>query len=218
MARDSVSRDALASYLPESVLIRRRHAWALAAKYQARAAGDATGRLREILDVSGWTLPDTTPTKAYEAKKFLGCVTLEHVRHTSFGALDDETGARIRFYDKDALELHVDKFKGAGQFREGMGMAAHYISAHPHLGDTPYVAGMTYAGMASFARAIGFRSMKLERCEKGNFDEVAALHEAYCAMNGIDRPFQPAVVYLPTPDFVETFSPYWEPGWQDEAA
>ncbi|MEK7152602.1 MAG: hypothetical protein AAB834_01535, partial [Patescibacteria group bacterium] len=107
-----------------------------------------------------------------------------------------------------AIMMHVDGFAGPQQLREDLSDVSAYIQRHDTLNARGYVAGVTYRELSRVAIRAGFRGMDMFRIDPDYLLGVEASHLVYCALNGRrERPFEPAMVYLPTQEFQERFAP-----------
>ena len=209
MAHDSYAGAALRSFLPESRLIHARDFEGLFTQRRYRGAQSESQleRLAIILTARYWRpcRPDYTP--AYRRKKFLNGLVVEGGAKSVVTARDPETGGYVQSGRRCATMLHLLHMDGPGHARQELGAATAYISANENLRETPFVIGTTFAELGRFATAIGFREFELSQIAAKYNRLLQIRHSVFCDLNGLENSYRPVVVGLPTPEFVERFSP-----------
>jgi hypothetical protein len=89
--------------------------------------------------------------------------------------------------------------------REQLAHAARYIDAHDKLREKHSVAVFAFNEIGRIAVALGFRRMEIQHMNFAYERDLGHIHQAFCAVNGIDRPFQTTAAYLPTDEFITQF-------------
>jgi hypothetical protein len=204
MSHRSEARNIVRSYLPESRLIEQRDAPALTYKYFARQFGVGV-RPEMLLSPSAWVAKRTGDLR-YQRKKQLGNVYVEARHRLPLSAYDSEQGVGFGYRGRSqAIMLHVSTIDGVQHLRQQLGLAAAYIQEHESLRTRPLVVGTTYRELANVAIRFGFRDAQVTRCDPDYRDSIQVMHKTFCAVNGVQRPFKLAAVYMPTTAFVQRF-------------
>lgn len=201
MARNSIARDIMRSYLPERNLIKKGDFDALSVKYEARRS-PGCARLLALRALDSYQAYEEEEAEGEKTIDFDG-VSLEIGRPSVIAGEDGD--ARIRYGEYDASFLHVDTVRGPQHLRQQLGHVAAYIRLHEDLQEIPYVAGVSYDEMARLGRAAGLREMTIRECDATYMSDVQAQHAISFAASKRPKKFEPAAVYLPTEEFIDTF-------------
>jgi hypothetical protein len=112
----------------------------------------------------------------------------------------------VEIGDTDPLSMHIYGFTGVQQLRRLIARTASHIEEREDLQQRPLVVGVTYSEIARLALRGGFRGMEIKEITNDFGYDLQAAHMTFCALNGIQRTFRPAMVYLPTDEFVQKFA------------
>ena len=216
-------RSVFTSYQSEERLIERRDTDALWIRYRKELPGGDETRLNSL--VNAMYRHHTGNIAVYKPVKYLGNVMVHGNQETpadgqerpprghpdyNRGWSDDPTLARIHRNTRQNM-LHVgqaDSF-GPDSLRRSLHDAAQYISLHDRLREREYVVGVTYREIAAVALRFGFREAWLDSSVRESYSLSAeAEHRVFNALNPSDKPrvYQPAMVFLPTDEFIKTFT------------
>ena len=201
MARNSIARDVVRSYLPEHKLIKRNDFDALSVKYEARRSPGGA-RLIALRALESYRAYEEEEVEGEKIIDFDG-VSLETGRRSVIAGEDSD--AKIRYGEYDASFLHVDSVRGPQHLRQQLGHVAAYIQLHRDLQEIPYVVGVSYGEMARLGVAVGLREMTIKECDATYISDVQAQHAISFAASKRPKEFRPAAVYLPTKEFIDTF-------------
>ncbi len=103
-----------------------------------------------------------------------------------------------------AIMLHLNKL-GSETPRE-LVLAATYVALHPELRNQEYVAGVTYRQLAEFAaRTAGFEYEPAVILDRHYANWLTKEYEE-TSFSKKGEPLEPALLYMPTGDFVETYA------------
>lgn len=144
----------------------------------------------------------------YSPRKELGGLVInadEPVKATGWDPTVGEDGLVIPAGSMDALILHAPETRGIEQFQHSLALAGSYVALHSQLGERPYVVGITFEPLARFVvRVAGFSHIR----PYGPDEEYQArVERAYGELRLSSRkPFKLAMVYMPTPAFIEAFA------------
>jgi hypothetical protein len=69
--------------------------------------------------------------------------------------------------------------------------------------NTKYVMGTTYQEIGNLVVRGGFRPREIQSLNCRYGIAIHVMHMAFCAVNGLDKPFQTMAVYLPTQEFID---------------
>jgi hypothetical protein len=205
MPYNSTIRPTLQSFGPEGRLVRNGNYDALRFKYQARLDGGSERR-ESLRCRAAWRTMPVDRTIEFRQNKFFGHLLVE--AGTPFAALgyDGNNGVVLQCGQPGVLELHAVGVAGVQAIRHELAMAAEYIQEYKYLRTAVYVGSVTHRQMARLASGLGFNTMPVERFASERHEQrVRAASMAYHALAGRPDVFEPRIVYLPVPEFVERF-------------
>ncbi len=202
---NTFAQAAARSFGPEDRLIADRDVDALYMKYRARLPLGGLLRSAFLLRFDSLDPGDGDITH-YQRIKQLGSFQVSGPERLLASGHDSDY--TIDKKDRNNISLHVDQPAGIDDARRGLGVVAQYIAGHDVLRNSRNVAGVTYSEMGSVAEAVGFRGMQIDRLGKMARYLLQAEYEVFAAFNPREnRVFKPAMVYLPTGEFVDKFHP-----------
>jgi hypothetical protein len=194
------------SFYPEKMLVKRRDTDALRCKYRARMAAAIPGqsRLHMLFDRGLLSVANSSEDlEVYESLKYIGSLVVSGDERMEATGQDGEHC--IRRGRADATLLHLEKIDGPHALRSDFAKVSRYIKANQYLCDRPYVAGLTYREVGRLATTLGFKRMEITNMGEEAELCLRAAYQTFCAYNNVERPFEPAMMYLPTEQFHETF-------------
>ncbi|MDB5185767.1 MAG: hypothetical protein JWL85_290 [Candidatus Saccharibacteria bacterium] len=196
---------ALRSYYPEKYLIDRRDTKALMLKYSTQLE-KGTFRVHSLLNFMQYQDQPDLDTSVYKNSKILGSIVIANEKMRASGEDSNNIGVRVQ-RGHEVVGLHLNSLGGHNELMSQLSTAAAYVNAHEELYAKPFITGVTYSKLANLALRVGFREMAMTEIEEGLYCDIWAAHMVYCALNSrIQQPYEPKMVYLPTPEFVEKFS------------
>jgi hypothetical protein len=201
---NSNAHDALRSFLPAWYLRRRRDVWALMRKFEAREDPDA--RWDTLADARSWGVGEQLPVSIYEKEKIIGGLGIKGRNKAPFAAFDPvRPEHHIRYQKKDMTELHMYEFLGLQSLRDDIAVAAEYVETHKQLRRTKYIGGVTHESMAKLALRIGFQPMWPTYIDSETTAGARYFQLAHNAVTGKNIEPCPAIVYMPTDEFINRF-------------
>lgn len=199
----TTAANAFRSFYPKRVLVERRDVLPLWIKYRQ----STLHRLYSLLDFSSFDGNASSDPLQYELSKKLGLLRVEAPVPSVASGYDPERGVRINRHDS-VIDLQVEGQRGHEQISRDLGSAALYMQNLPDSAVRPFVTGVTYSEIAAFAvRTLGFRRMELEVMDAQIRNNLVSLHQVFCDFNDVERPFVPAMVYMPTEQFIAMHAP-----------
>jgi len=160
-------------------------------------------RLRRLLHPSSYIAPNTDTT-VFNQHTLIGSILVDRCVINN-----DESVQQALGTDDELIYLHIERsFEGAYSLRNDLLGVADYIVQHDVLRNSRHVIGMTFNEMARLAERAGFGRMPdISEMKPSIRRTIELAHMAYCAVNGIvGRTYEPAVVFMPTQQFIDTFS------------
>jgi hypothetical protein len=209
MSRSPEALHCAASYLPQSLLVKRHTRDALV--YKILADAKEVDRRQIFTSREAWRFHGRVCIDDYEPGKKIGSLLIDNGTMKHFSGYDYETDTLIARNITLVNQLHLGAFTGVQALRRDLAQAADYTGRHPQTYGAENIVGVTYWPLAKLALKAGFREASI--CDTTEIGErgINLGYHIFSALNGREatsstEKLRPTMIYMPTEEFIERFS------------